>query len=476
MLQHLLFSLVALGFAGPPEAATPEGSAQNPSAELQAKVQSIFEDSCTSCHDTSGDPGDPGGLDLESPVTSLIGRKSAAVDRLLVDPGNPDGSYLLVKMREGQAMEGDLMPLGDDPLPQDQLDAVRDWIASLPKAETPPLEGGGDGAQGEGGDDGGTADAGGTADGGTGGGEAPRRSPKPFHGTEQIVLPTTTTLGRNTLQYRIDHRFGRLGTERGAFGLDAGVVMSMGMAYGILDGWDVRLRRSATRKNWELGTKYIALRQEDGRPLSLGGYVSVEYFRDFDVANPWVGNFQALISRLWFDRWSTMVTLGYHLRTNHNSRVIVDRGEGPVAVRDRRDTVVVGFASTVWLGKKRKFGIDLEYFLPIPDGGTPNRLYYRGGDADLDGTKIGSWAIGGSYYTGKHFFNVFFTNNRGINTNVAAAGGHSGNPFDDPTTDHENPLNEINFFLGFNLGRNFTLGKNIRKAKEKRKAKKGGEA
>ncbi|MEM6992119.1 MAG: DUF5777 family beta-barrel protein [Myxococcota bacterium] len=442
MLEHLLFSLTTLSYAGPPAE----------SAELEAKVQALFED-CQMCHDSSGDPSDPGGLDLEAPVSSMIGRKSAAVDRLLVDPGNPSGSYLITKLVGGEGMDGEIMPIGDDPYSEEQVKLVSDWIASLPP---PDPDGGGGG-------------------GGTGGGGAPPaaakpKGTKPFRGITQIVLPTTTTLGRNTLQYRIDHRFGRLGTERGAFGLDAGVVMSMGLAYGILDGWDVMLRRSATRKNYELGTKYIALRQEDDRPLSVGAYASVEYFRDFDVANPWTGNFQAMVSRLWFDRWSTMLTLGYHLRTNHNSRVIVDRGNGPEPVTDKRDTMVLGFASTVWLGKKKRWGIDLEYFLPIPDGGEPNRFYYRGGDADPNGSRIGSWALGGSYYTGKHFFQVFFTNNRSINTNLAASGGQSGNPFDDPSASHDNPLNEINFFLGFNLGRRFTLGKNIKKRREKKAA------
>lgn len=463
MLHHLLLSLTPLLYAGP----------EAGSAELESKVQALFED-CTMCHDASGDPGDPEGLDLEAPVSSMIGRKSAAVDQPLVDPGNPDGSYLITKLVGGAGMDGDIMPIGDDPYGPEQLEVVRSWIASLPPAGAAAAPTGDGGTQPPP-----TSDVTATATAtstptSTTVAPAPAKGKKPFHGTHQIVLPTTTTLGRNTLQYRIDHRFGRLGTERGAFGLDAGVVMSMGIAYGILDGWDVRLRRSSTRKNWELGTKYIALRQEDGRPVSIGGYVSVEHYRDFDVANPWTGNFQAMVSRLWFDRWSTMLTLGYHLRTNHNARVIVDSGDGPEPVEDKRDTLTLGVASTIWLGKKRRWGIDMEYFLPIPDGGEPNTFYYRGGDADTDGSSIGSWAIGGSYYTGKHFFQLFFTNNRSINTNLAASGGQSGNPFDDPSTSHDNPLNEVNFFLGFNLGRRFTLGKRIKKLKEKKAAEQGG--
>lgn len=456
MLEHLLVSVAVQTFAAPTS-----------SDALAAKVQALFED-CTMCHDSSGDPGDPEGLDLEAPVATMIGRKSAQVDRLLVDPGNPDGSYLIEKLVGGDGMEGDIMPVGDDPYSEEQVKVVSDWVASLSPDAGGTAAGGDESADGE-------ASAEGPAtvvDDDNDGGAPPanRSRTKPFRGTHQIVLPTTTTLGRNTLQYRIDHRFGRIGTERGAFGLDAGVVMSMQLAYGILDGWDVMLRRSSTLKNWEIGSKYIALRQEDGMPLSVGAYASLEYFRGFDVANRITGNFQALFSRLWWDRWSTMLTLGYHPRTNHSTRVVVDRGNGPELMRDKRGSVVVGFASTVWLGKKRRWGLDMEYFLPIPDKGRPNLLYYHGGDADPDGSKIGSWALGGSYYTGKHFFQVFVTNNRSINTNLAASGGHSGNPFDDPTTSHDNPLNELNLFAGFNLGRQFTLGKRLKKHREKKAA------
>ncbi len=286
------------------------------------------------------------------------------------------------------------------------------------------------------------------------------------------MLPTTSTLGKRTLQYRIDHRFGRIGTERGAFGLDAGVVMSMGLQYGILDGWDVRLRRTNSRKGWELGTKYVPVRQEAGMPLSFGMYGSVDFYRDFGVANPWSGNFMAMLSRLWFERWVTMLTFGYHLRTNHAGRVTVDfkDGNGPVLVKDTRDTFDIGIATAVYLGKRKQWGIDLEWLLPVPAGGTPNVFYYHGGDADPAGSKIGAWGIGGSYTTGKHFFQVFFTNNREIHPNGAAPGGQSGNPFKTDGVDSKNPFHKFNFFLGFNLGRNFTLGTRIDAAKAKRKA------
>jgi len=447
-----------------------------PEPAQEAKVKEIFDEWCTSCHSGGGNPAsDPSGVDLAVPLSSLVGINSVATGKPLVVPGNPDASYLLLKMKGGEGLDGEVMPLGDDPLKPEQLQAVADWIAALP----PPTDGG-TGGTGTGGGGTGTGGGGGggggtiTDGGGGGGGSAPAKSRQPFNGTSQIALPTTTTLGKRTLQYRIDHRFGRIGTERGAFGLDAGVSMIMGLQYGIIDGLDVQLRRANSRKAWEAGVKYIPLRQEDGRALSLGGYVALGWMRDFDVANPWVGDFQLLVSRLWFDRWSTMVELGYHLNTNHNSRVLVDFGDGnPVPVNDRRDTLTMGIASTVWLDKRKRWGLDLEYLLPIPDGGKPNAFYYRGGDADPNGTKIGAWSIGGSLRTAKHFFQVFLTNNREISTNLYAPGGQTGNPFGADVTS-KNPFHKANFFLGFNLAREFAIkGPKKRKAKAAAKASEG---
>ncbi len=443
-------------FSAPDSAAAPS----------QEAVRKIFDDVCTMCHSGDGsDSKDPGALGLDGDLTRLAGIRSAATDKMLVVPGDPEASYLLDKVLGTPAMKGDLMPQDMDPLTPAQIKAVRDWISALPK----------DAASNAGNNEGPSAGA------GEGAGQPsapPKRKVKPFHGTDHIVLPTTTTLGKQTLQYRIDHRFGRIGTERGAFGLDAGVIMSMGMAYGILDGWDVRLRRTNSRKGWELGTKYVPLRQEEGRPVSLGIQASVSWFRDFDVANPWTGDFQLMLSRLWFvDRWATMLTAGYSLRTNHATRVIVDfkDGRGPVLAKDTRDTFDLGFATSVYLGRRRQWGIDLEWLLPIPDGAVTNKFYYRGGDANPDGSKIGAWSIGGSYTTGKHFFQVFFTNNREIHTNLAAPGGQSGNPFKTPGVDSKNPFLKANFFLGFNLGRNFTLGKRVNAKRERQKKEKASE-
>jgi len=109
-----------------------------------------------------------------------VGRKAVGKDKLLVDPGDPEGSYLLDKMVPGKDIDGVLMPLGGDPLPPEQLETISSWISSLPPAaETEPEP----------------PDV------------AAAPETKPFRGTDQIVLPTTTTLGKLTMQYRIDHHW-----------------------------------------------------------------------------------------------------------------------------------------------------------------------------------------------------------------------------------------------------------------------------
>ncbi len=414
-------------------------------ADAEAKVQKIFADQCSACHDKGSDE-----VVLVGPLDHLAKERSKATSKPFVVAGDPDGSYLLMKMTGAKGIQGDLMPLGGDKLPKADLDAVRAYITALGERDKAVAAGGSGGT-------GTPPDVGTPPDDPVApdpvaeepAAEEPKASKPPFHGTFQINLPTTTTLGRRSFEFRIDHRFGRVGDERGAFGLDAGANISYAFAYGILDGWDVMLRRTNSRKGYELATKYIPIRQEKGKPVSFGGFASLEYFRDFpsNTANPWSGNFQVMVSRLWFERWSTMLTLGYHLRTDHKASPQVDLADdgvdGPVAVRDKRGTLGVGLASSVWLGQKKKWGIDMEYHLPIP----VNVFYFNGGNADPGGSNIGSWSIGGSVRSGLHFFQIFITNTREIHTSLYAPGGQSKNPFE----------SRGNFFFGFNLSRKWSL-------------------
>jgi len=426
------------------------GDAAKRVAELEPKVTKIFADQCLACHDNGSDD-----IVLAGSPERLLKMQSKPTKKPIIVAGDPGASYLFAKVTGAKGIEGDAMPLGDT-MPKQDVEVLRQYIVALGDRDNRDRAGAGgttttvggdvatEPAAGDGDGGGDTTEPAGPADG------AEDKPSKPaFHGVFQINLPSTSTLGRRTFEFRIDHRFGRVGAERGAFGLDAGANISYGFAYGIFDGWDVLLRRSNSRKGYELGTKYMPIRQEAGKPVSFGGYASVEYLRDFpsNTANPWAGNFQLMVSRLWFERWSTMLLMGYSLRTNHKAAPTVDfDGKGadaPVKVRDRRGTLGVGLASTVWVGAKKRWGIDMEYWLPIPS----NKFYFNGGNADPNGSNIGSWSIGGSVRTAKHFFQIFITNTREIHTNLYAPGGQSKNPFEQ----------RGNFFFGFNLSRQWSL-------------------
>ena len=94
---------------------------------------------CTSCHIGATAPL---GLRLDeaNSYALLVGRASAQSPGLLrVDPGDPDASYLIRKL-EGTAQTGGQMPLDAPPLPQSDIDIVRQWIVdgAMPGGGPPP--------------------------------------------------------------------------------------------------------------------------------------------------------------------------------------------------------------------------------------------------------------------------------------------------------------------------------------------------
>lgn len=139
--KSLLLSILALFAAGcgggsgsgvsvsPPPPPPPPPPPAAFGATFSAIQDNVFTPSCATsgCHAGAGAPQ---GLilDAASSYGLLVDVASTEVPALLrVEPGDPDNSYLIQKL-EGTAAVGAQMPLGGTPLPQNEIDVIRQWI------------------------------------------------------------------------------------------------------------------------------------------------------------------------------------------------------------------------------------------------------------------------------------------------------------------------------------------------------------
>lgn len=106
----------------------PEPPAASAFDEIQA---TIFTPSCalSGCH---------AGANAQQQMDLSEGRSYGSIvgvpsrerpDLLRVDPGDPDASYLLMKIEGAPGIVGARMPLGRSPLSAAQIALVRSWIA-----------------------------------------------------------------------------------------------------------------------------------------------------------------------------------------------------------------------------------------------------------------------------------------------------------------------------------------------------------
>lgn len=88
----------------------------------------FFDQFCANCH---GGAAPSKGLDLSEDegyyqLVDIPSVQRNALDR--VTPGEPNSSYLIIKMEGGPSMAGRRMPRGLPPRPQEEIDTIRMWI------------------------------------------------------------------------------------------------------------------------------------------------------------------------------------------------------------------------------------------------------------------------------------------------------------------------------------------------------------
>jgi hypothetical protein len=106
------------------------GSGGPITADFQSIQDNVFTPICSKCHIGASAPE---GLQLDAAhsYNLLVDVPSVEEPTLLrVKPGDPDDSYMVHKIEGLAGIEGGQMPLGETPLPQATIDAIRQWITN----------------------------------------------------------------------------------------------------------------------------------------------------------------------------------------------------------------------------------------------------------------------------------------------------------------------------------------------------------
>ncbi|TGL06732.1 hypothetical protein EHQ43_09870 [Leptospira bouyouniensis] len=91
-----------------------------------------------------------------------------------------------------------------------------------------------------------------------------------FLGTSLIHMPSTEDVGKNGIDFRINHRFGDAkSTFYDFFGLDQGANTQLSLDYGISDRISVGLARTPFQKTYEARSKVRLLTQDSDFPLTI---------------------------------------------------------------------------------------------------------------------------------------------------------------------------------------------------------------
>ena len=120
------------GVVPPPGVCDPNPT---PDAALFAPVQQIFTGGCalSGCH-AGVNPSEGQNLSDGAAYANIVCVSSNQVSRLFrIQAGNPDSSYLVLKVEGNAGMVGgnpSQMPQGGPPLSQADIDAIRAWITA----------------------------------------------------------------------------------------------------------------------------------------------------------------------------------------------------------------------------------------------------------------------------------------------------------------------------------------------------------
>jgi Bacterial Ig-like domain len=122
---------------GQPISSSSSSSSVALTADFSSIQDNVFTPICTRCHIGASAPQ---GLQLDAAhsYSLLVGVPSQEEPSILrVNPGNPNQSYLILKLEGAAGIVGGQMPLGGPYLPQSTIDTIAQWITDgAPPAST----------------------------------------------------------------------------------------------------------------------------------------------------------------------------------------------------------------------------------------------------------------------------------------------------------------------------------------------------
>lgn len=127
-----LMATILAGCSGAPEGDSGSPQAAAEKSLFQAEIAPLLASNCATCHLTGQEAGNMA-LVPGKAIESLVGVKSVEAPNLVrVVPGDPDASYLVMKLDGTHLAKGGTgaqMPFGAPPLPKETIAKVRQWIA-----------------------------------------------------------------------------------------------------------------------------------------------------------------------------------------------------------------------------------------------------------------------------------------------------------------------------------------------------------
>lgn len=400
----VLFSALVLASGFNPRSTRAQEEPTPSPQELEQEVESTFAQSCalSGCHTA---PAPQQGMNLSAGqfYASTVGEASRGRPELQrVHPGQPDSSYLVHKIEGRSSIQGQRMPLGAEPLSEEEISTIKEWIRTLEAVDEERKA------------------------------AAEREGPKfPFTGWRVLNLPTTRALDAGSQLFLISHRFNPTVNQGydALYGLDGSSIIKLGFGHAFTDRLRVMLSRSNASDDVELGTHYQIAQQggERGWPLGMSVHGTLNWITedpggDEDRLRSEAFKFtgQVSLARALGDRFGVLAVPG----------ILVNPAED---VDDEEVLVTLG------LGARGQVHGNISLFaewVPILSGYVETRTFGNFNRFD-------SWGGGVELNTGGHVFQVVLSNSVGMATDQYLRGGDQD--IDD--------FFDGDFRLGFNIYR-----------------------